>query len=63
MVVSEVILNSLVPIFFGMALGYVGGWTRDVDNKHVGNSTPSSWTLPSPRQFLPLSYNNRGMRC
>jgi malonate transporter and related proteins len=30
-----IILDSLLPVFFGMALGYLGGWTRDVDNKHV----------------------------
>jgi hypothetical protein len=34
-VMLEIILDSLVPIFFGMALGYLGGWTRDIDNKHV----------------------------
>jgi hypothetical protein len=32
----EIILDSLVPIFFGMGLGYVAGWTRDIDNKQVG---------------------------
>jgi malonate transporter and related proteins len=30
-----IMLDSLVPVFFGMALGYPAGWTRDVDNKHV----------------------------
>jgi malonate transporter and related proteins len=29
------LLDSLIPVFFGMALGYVGGWTPNVDNKHV----------------------------
>jgi len=49
MVVSEIILNSLVPIFFGMALGYVGGWTRDVDNKHVGelNALVMDFAVPA----------------
>jgi malonate transporter and related proteins len=49
MFVSEVILNSLVPIFFGMALGYVGGWTRDVDNKHVGelNALVMDFAVPA----------------
>jgi len=49
MVVSEIILNSLVPIFFGMALGYVGGWTRDVDNKHVGelNALVMDFAIPA----------------
>jgi malonate transporter len=47
--VSEIILNSLVPIFFGMALGYVGGWTRDVDNKHVGelNALVMDFAIPA----------------
>jgi malonate transporter len=30
------ILNSIVPVFFVMALGYLAGWTRDIDNRHVG---------------------------
>jgi malonate transporter len=49
MFVSEVILNSLVPIFFGMALGYVGGWTHDVDNKHVGelNALVMDFAVPA----------------
>jgi malonate transporter len=39
----------LVPIFFGMALGYVGGWTRDVDNKHVGelNALVMDFAVPA----------------
>lgn len=35
----ELILNSLVPVFFGIGLGFVGGWTRDLDNHHVGELT------------------------
>ena len=27
----NLIWNSLVPVFFGIGLGLVGGWTRDVD--------------------------------
>lgn len=30
------ILDALSPVLFGMGLGYVGGKTRDLDNKHVG---------------------------
>jgi malonate transporter and related proteins len=47
--VGEIILNSLVPIFFGMALGYVGGWTRDVDNTHVGelNALVMDFAVPA----------------
>jgi malonate transporter len=49
LVVGEIILNSLVPIFFGMALGYVGGWTRDVDNTHVGelNALVMDFAVPA----------------
>jgi malonate transporter and related proteins len=47
--VSEVILNSLIPIFIGMALGYVAGWTRDVDNRHVGelNALVMDFAVPA----------------
>jgi len=30
-----IILDALVPVFFGLALGYLAGWTRDVNNTHV----------------------------
>jgi malonate transporter and related proteins len=44
-----IILDSLVPVFFGMALGYVGGWTRDVDNKHVAelNALVMDFAVPA----------------
>jgi malonate transporter and related proteins len=29
------ILDSIIPVFFVMALGYLAGWTRDIDNHHV----------------------------
>jgi malonate transporter and related proteins len=47
--VGEIILNALAPIFFGMALGYVGGWTRDVDNTHVGelNALVMDFAVPA----------------
>ena len=32
--------DGLVPIFFGMALGYVAGWTRDLDTSMSASSTP-----------------------
>lgn len=32
----KIILDALLPVFFGMGLGYLGGWTRDLDNAHVG---------------------------
>jgi len=48
-VTLDIILDSLVPIFFGMGLGYVGGWTRDIDNKHVGelNALVMDFALPA----------------
>ena len=29
------ILNSVVPVFFVMAIGYLAGWVRDIDNRHI----------------------------
>jgi malonate transporter and related proteins len=37
--VIDVLLNSLVPIFAIMGLGYFAGWIRDIDNRHVPSST------------------------
>ena len=44
-----VILDALVPVFFGVALGYLGGWTRDLDNKHVGelNALVMDFAVPA----------------
>ena len=43
------ILDALVPVFFGIALGYVGGKTRDLDNRHVGelNSLVMDFAVPA----------------
>lgn len=43
------ILDALVPVFFGIALGYLGGWTRDLDNKHVGelNTLVMDFAVPA----------------
>jgi malonate transporter len=45
----EIMLNALLPVFFGMALGYLGGWTRDVDNKHVAqlNALVMDFAVPA----------------
>jgi malonate transporter len=32
---TDVLLNGLMPIFAVMALGYLAGWIRDIDNHHV----------------------------
>ena len=34
----DVLINSLVPIFAVMGIGYFAGWIRDVDNRHVAES-------------------------
>ena len=45
----DVLLNALVPIFAGMALGYVAGWIRDIDNRHVAdlNALVMDFALPA----------------
>src|SRR5580692_7267805 len=44
-----IMLDALLPVFFGMALGYLGGWTRDVDNKHVAqlNALVMDFAVPA----------------
>jgi malonate transporter len=45
----DVLLNALVPIFAVMALGYLAGWSRDVDNRHVTelNALVMDFALPA----------------
>ena len=42
---TAILLNSPLPIFAVMALGYFAGWVRDIDNQHVGerNAQPSGF--------------------
>jgi malonate transporter and related proteins len=44
-----IMLDSLVPVFFGMALGNLAGWTRDVDNRHVAelNALVMDFAVPA----------------
>lgn len=44
-----IMLDSLVPVFFGMALGYLAGWTRDVDKRHVAelNALVMDFAVPA----------------
>jgi malonate transporter len=44
-----IMLDSLVPVFFGMALGYLAGWTRDVDTGHVAelNALVMDFAVPA----------------
>jgi malonate transporter and related proteins len=47
--VIDVLLNSLVPIFAIMGLGYFAGWIRDIDNHHVAefNALVMDFALPA----------------
>jgi malonate transporter and related proteins len=57
----NLILNSLVPVFFGIGLGLVGGWTRDVDNHHVGelNALVMDFAVPASI-FAAIVTSSRG---
>jgi malonate transporter and related proteins len=45
----DILLNALVPIFAVMALGYLAGWIRDIDNRHVAelNALVMDFALPA----------------
>ena len=45
----KIILDALLPVFFGIALGYLGGWTRDLDNKQVSqlNALVMDFAVPA----------------
>ena len=45
----DVLINSLVPIFAVMGIGYFAGWIRDVDNRHVAelNALVMDFALPA----------------
>jgi malonate transporter and related proteins len=47
--VLDIILSSVVPVFFVMALGYLAGWLRDIDNQHVAelNALVMDFALPA----------------
>jgi malonate transporter len=44
-----IILNALVPVFFGLGLGYLAGWSRDVNNTHVAelNAMVMDFAIPA----------------
>ena len=46
---TAILLNSLLPIFAVMALGYFAGFVRDIDNEHVGelNALVMDFALPA----------------
>jgi malonate transporter and related proteins len=46
---TNILLNSLVPIFAVMALGCLAGWIRDIDNHHVAelNALVMDFALPA----------------
>lgn len=45
----DIILNSTVPVFFVIALGYLAGWTRKIDNHRVAelNALVMDFALPA----------------
>jgi predicted permease len=45
----DVILSAVVPMFFVMALGYLAGWMRDIDNHQVAelNALVMDFALPA----------------
>jgi malonate transporter len=45
----DIIVGSTVPVFFVMALGYLAGWMRDIDNRHVAelNALVMDFALPA----------------
>jgi malonate transporter len=45
----DIILNSTVPVFFVIALGYLAGWTRKIDNHRVAelNALVMEFALPA----------------
>jgi malonate transporter len=45
----DIILDSTVPVFFVIALGYFAGWTRKIDNHHVAelNALVMDFALPA----------------
>jgi malonate transporter len=45
----DILLNSLVPIFAVMALGYLAGWIREIDNHHIAelNALVMDFALPA----------------
>jgi malonate transporter and related proteins len=59
---TTVLLNSLVPIFAVMALGYLAGWIRDIDNHHVAelNALVMDFALPAAL-FIATASTPRAM--
>lgn len=45
----HIILDALLPVFFGIVLGYLGGWTRDLDSNNVGqlNALVMDFAVPA----------------
>jgi malonate transporter and related proteins len=58
----DVLLNALVPIFAVMALGYLAGWIRDIDNRHVAelNALVMDFALPASL-FVATASTSRGV--
>jgi len=59
----HVIFMALAPIFFVMALGYLAGRTRTIDNHHVGeiNALVMDFALPACLFVATASTQRSGM--
>jgi malonate transporter and related proteins len=58
----DVLLNAPVPIFAVMALGYLAGWIRDIDNHHVAelNALVMDFALPASL-FVATASSSRAL--
>jgi malonate transporter and related proteins len=58
----NVIVSSIVPVFFVMALGYLAGWVRDIDNHRVAelNALVMDFALPAAL-FAAMSQTPRAV--
>jgi malonate transporter len=58
----DILVNSLVPIFAVMGIGYFAGWIRDVDNHHVAelNALVMDFALPASL-FVATATTSRAM--
>src|SRR5271163_206596 len=56
----DIILDSTVPVFFVIALGYLAGWTHKIDNHHVAelNALVMDFALPASL-FVAMTQTQR----
>ena len=58
------VLNAIIPVFFVMALGYLAGWTHDIDNHHVAelNALVMDFAVPASLFVATTSYTARPLQ-